>query len=255
VPTTFSGGPISAMTALRRTARLEHRLTRPNASLAELDAAIGLALEHQLASLAVSPWLVKPAARRLARTQVRIATVIGYPHGGQVAAVKAFEASKALEHGATQLDFVLNVGALVSGDDEAVLNDMLAVVEMAHSALATTGVIVQAGALNQELVRRACRLAARAGVDSVATSTGEEPAATTIEWASFLRRVVDEQLQVTAAGLFTDLDQVIDAVAAGADRISTSFSAELAGVAAAWLREPAPSTSKPSLADVAAAAG
>ena len=90
------------MTGLRRTARLEHRLTRSNASLAELSAAAGLALEHQLATLVVTPWLVRPAARLLARTPVRLATVIGYPHGGQVAAVKAFEASKALEHGATQ---------------------------------------------------------------------------------------------------------------------------------------------------------
>jgi deoxyribose-phosphate aldolase len=64
------------MTALRRTARLEHRLTRPNASLTELDAAVGLVVEHQLAALAVSPWLVKPAARLLARTPVRVATVI-----------------------------------------------------------------------------------------------------------------------------------------------------------------------------------
>ena len=243
------------MTALRRTVRLEHRLTRPNASLAELDAAIGLAVEHQLATLAVSPWLVKRAARLLARTPVRAATVIGYPHGGQVAAVKAFEASKALEDGATQLDFVLNAGALVSGDDEAVLHDMLAVVEMAHSALAAAGVIVQAGPLSEELIRRACRLAARAGVDYVVTSAGEEPAVATIERTSLLRRVIGEQLGVKAAGSFTDLAEVVDAVAAGADRISASFSAELAGTVSAWLRQPEPATSTPPLADVAAAAG
>jgi deoxyribose-phosphate aldolase len=243
------------MTALRRTARLEHRLTRPNASLAELDAAVGLAVEHQLAALAVSPWLVKPAARLLARTPVRVATVIGYPHGGQVAAVKAFEASKALEHGATQLDFVLNAGALVSGDDEAVLNDMLAVVEMAHSALAVSGVIVQAAPISEELMRRACRLAARAGADYVVTSSGEDPAAATIERAKFLHRAVGEQLEVKAAGIFTDLAQVADAVAAGAGRISTNFSAELAARVTAWLREPATTNATPPLADVAAAAG
>jgi deoxyribose-phosphate aldolase len=242
------------MTAPRRTARLEHRLTRPNASLAELDAAIRLALEHEVASLAVSPWLVKGAARGLARSAVRVATVIGFPSGGQVAAVKAFEASKALADGATQLDFVLNVGALRSGDEMAVLDDMLAVVEMAHSALATAGLILPAGALDEELVRRACRLAARAGVDAVVTSTGEEPGALTAQRASLLRRVVGDQIEVKAAGEFASLAEVAAAVAAGADRISTFFSAELATAASTWLGGPA-QTTKPSLADLGAAVG
>ena len=227
------------MTALRRTVRLEHRLTRPNASLADLDAAIGLAVEHEVASLAVSPWLVKPAARLLSRTPVQVATVIGYPFGAQVAAVKAFEASTALEHGATELDFVLNAGALITGDDEAVLDDMLAVVEMAHSALAEAGVILQAGQLSDELILRACRLAARAGVDHVVTSPGEEPASLAIDLTAFLHRAIGEQLNVKAAGTFTELSQVADAASAGAHSISTSLSAELAEQTAAWLQGPA----------------
>ena len=242
------------MTAPRRTARLEHRLTRPTATLAELDAAIGLALGHELASLLVSPWLVRAASRRLGRSSVRVATVIGFPHGGQVAAVKAFEASKALQDGATQLDFVLNAGALLSGDEKAVLDDMLAVVEMAHSAVAVAGLIVQAGALDEELIRRACRLAARAGVDSVVTSCGDDPAPATAQRAGLLRRVVGDELEVTAAGELADVADVAAAVGAGADRISTSFSPELAAAATAWLREPAPAA-QPSLADLGAAVG
>jgi deoxyribose-phosphate aldolase len=243
------------MTAPRRTVRLEHRLTRPNASLAELDAAIGLVLEHQLASLAVSPWLVRAATRGLARSTVRVATVIGFPHGGQLSAVKAYEASKALEDGATQLDFVLNAGALLSGDDGAVLGDMLAVVEMAHSALAAAGVIVPSGALDEGLLRRACRLAARAGVDCVVTSTGDEPAGASVQSTTFLRRVVGDQLEVKAAGDFGDLAGVAAAVSAGADRISTSFSADLAAAAATALGDPASLTTQPSLADLGAAVG
>ena len=241
------------MTVLARTARLEHRLTRPTASLADLRAASALALEHELASLLVSPWLVKPAARILSRTPVRVATVIGFPHGGQVAAVKAFEASTALEHGATQLDVVLNAGALESGDDDAVLNDMLAVVEMAHSALAVCGVIVRAGPVSDELLRRACRLAARSGAAYVVTSDGEEPAAATIELTRFLHGVVGGHLQVKAAGEFTELAQLTDVVAAGADRISTSFSPQLAADLTAWLPQPA-GNSAASPADVGAAA-
>jgi deoxyribose-phosphate aldolase len=241
------------MTALARTARLEHRLTQPTASLAELHAAAGLALEHELATLLVSPWMVKPAARLLARTPVRLATVIGYPHGGQVAAVKAFEASTALEHGATQLDVVLNAGALVSGDDDAVLNDMLAVVEMAHSALATCGVIVKAGPVSEELLRRACRLAARSGAAYVVTSCGDEPATAAVELARFLHGVVGGHLQVKAAGQFTELSQLAEALAAGADRISTRFTPQLAAEALAWQRQPVSGTAG-SRADVGAAA-
>jgi deoxyribose-phosphate aldolase len=240
------------MTALRRTARLEHRLTRPTASLVELDVAARIVLEHELTTLLVSPWLVKPAARLLARTPVRLGTVIGFPNGGQVAVVKAFEASTALEHGATQLDVVLNAGALASGDDEAVLNDMLAVVEMAHSALATCGVIVQAGPASEELLRRACRLAARAGAAYVVTSSGDEPASSTVEQARFLHGIVGGHLQVKAAGTFTDLSQIAEAAAAGADRISTSFSAQLAAEAHDW-QHPASTPPAPRAAVGAAA--
>jgi deoxyribose-phosphate aldolase len=241
------------MTALARTARLEHRLTQPTASLADLHAAAGLALEHQLATLLVSPWLVKPAARLLSRTPVRVATVIGFPHGGQVAAVKAFEASTALEHGATQLDVMLNAGALVSGDDEAVLNDMLAVVEMAQSAMATCGVIVRAGPVSEELLRRACRLSARSAAAYVVTSDGREQADATVEQARFLHGVVGGHLQVKAAGEFTELSQLVEAVAAGADRISSAFSPQLAAEFMAWQQEPVPKAAG-SPADVGAAA-
>jgi deoxyribose-phosphate aldolase len=240
------------MTALRRTARLEHRLTRPTASLAELDVAARIVLEHELTTLLVSPWLVKPAARLLARTPARLGTVIGFPHGGQVAAVKAFEASTALEHGATQLDVVLNAGALASADDEAVLTDMLAVVEMAHSALATCGVIIQAGPVSEELLRRACRLAARAGAAYVVTSSGDEPASSTVEQARFLHGIVGGHLQVKAAGTFTELSEIVEAAATGAERISTSFSRQLAEEAHAW-QQSASTTASPR-ADVGAAA-
>ena len=133
------------MTAIgRRAARLEHRLTRPAASLAELDSAVALALEHDCVALTVNPWLVKAARRALGRSRMRLGTVIGFPSGAQILAVKAFEASKALEQGANQIDFVLNAGALFSDEDEVVFNDMLAVIDMAHSALAVAGVIVEA---------------------------------------------------------------------------------------------------------------
>ncbi len=219
--------------SVRRAVRLEHRLTRPNASLADLDAAVALATEHELSALTVSPWLVKAARRGLGRSRVTLGTVVGFPHGGQLLSVKAFEASKALEQGAGQIDFVLNGGALVSGDEETVFNDMLAVVDMAHSALAAAGVIVEPEPLGEDLLRRACRLAERAGADYVVTGTGASPAATAVQRTRLLRDSVGPRIGVKAAGRFRSVDQLRDALEAGATRVTTVLTGALARQAAA----------------------
>jgi deoxyribose-phosphate aldolase len=212
----------------RRPLRVEHRLTQPNASVADLAAAVGLATEHELAALTVSPWLVKPAKRTMGRSRVALGTVVGFPHGGQLLSVKAFEASKALEQGATQIDFVINSGALVSGDDETVFNDMLAVVDMAHSALAAAGVIVGTDPLPEDLVRRACHLAERAGADYVVTGGGSASASATIVRTRLLRDSVGPRIGVKASGRFRNLEQITDAVEAGATRVSTHLTPTLA---------------------------
>lgn len=217
----------------RRALRLEHRLTQPNASLADLEAAVALATEHELTGLTVNPWLVKAARRRLGRSRLTLGTVIGFPHGAQILSVKAFEASKALEQGATQIDFVLNGGALLSGDDETVFNDMLAVVDMAHSALAAAGVIVEAAPLGDDLVRRACRLAERAGADYVVTSTGAATVRSTVSRVRLMRDSVGPRIGVKAAGRFRTADQLLEAVSAGATRVSAVLSAALARAAVA----------------------
>lgn len=212
----------------RRPLRVEHRLTQPNASLADLAAAVGLATEHELAGLTVSPWLVKAAKRTMGRSRVTLGTVVGFPHGGHLLSVKAFEASKALEQGATQIDFVLNSGALVSEDDETVFNDMLAVVDMAHSALAAAGVIVGTDPLTEDLVRRACHLAERAGADYVVTGAGSASASATIARTRLLRDSVGPRIGVKASGRFRSIEQLTDAVAAGATRVATHLTPTLA---------------------------
>lgn len=222
------------MTAsVRRALRLEHRVTQPTASLADLDAALALASDHEIASLTVNPWLVRAAKRALGRTSVTLGTVVGFPHGSQLLSVKAFEASRALEQGATQIDFVLNGGALASGDDETVFNDMLAVVDMAHSALAAAGVIVEPAPMSEELVRHACHLAERAGADYVVTSSGAATADASIARTRVLRDSVGPRVAVKASGRFRSLDQLIDAADAGASRISTLLTPALARSVAA----------------------
>lgn len=221
------------MTAsVRRAVRLEHRLTQPNASLADLDAAVALATEHELAALTVNPWLVKAAKRAIGRSRVALGTVVGFPHGTGLLSVKAFEASKALEQGATQIDFVVNGGALASGDDETVFNDMLAVVDMAHSALALAGVIVEVDALPEELVRRACHLAERAGADYVVTGPGSASARATATRTSLLRDSVGPRIGVKASGRLRTVEQIDELVRAGATRVSTQLTRALARLAA-----------------------
>jgi deoxyribose-phosphate aldolase len=221
------------MTAsVRRALRLEHRLTQPNASLRDLEAAVALATEHEVAALTVNPWLVKAAKRHLGRSRVALGTVVGFPSGSQILSVKAFEASKALEQGATQIDFVLNGGALASGDEETVFNDMLAVVDMAHSALAAAGVILEAAPQSDELVRRACRLAERAGADYVVTSAGNATVRGTIARTRLVRDSVGPRIGVKASGRFRTLEQLVDATGAGASRVSALLTATLARMAA-----------------------
>lgn len=221
------------MTAsVRRAVRLEHRLTNPTASLADLEAAVALVTEYDLAALTVNPWLVKAAARALAQSRVTIGTVIGYPHGAGLTSVKAFEASAALDLGVTQIDFVLNGGALASEDDAAVFADMVAVIDMAHSALAAAGVILEAAPLSDELVRRACRLAERAGADCVVTGPGFGSADATVARTRLLRDSVGPRLGVKASGQFETTEELDEAVRAGATRVSTELSTTLAALAA-----------------------
>jgi deoxyribose-phosphate aldolase len=169
---------------------------------------------------------------------MRLGTVVAFPHGGQILSVKAFETSKALEQGASQIDFVLNGGALLSGDDEIVYNDMLAVVDMAHSALAVVGVIVEAAPVADELLRRACRLAERAGADYVVTSAGDVTARRTIAQTAVLRDSVGPRVQVKAAGRFRRATEIRAAAAAGATRISTELTPQLAQGVAGMADEP-----------------
>jgi len=222
------------MTAsVRRALRLEHRLTQPNASSADLVAAVAFATEHDVAALTVNPWLVKAAKRALGQSRLTLGTVVGHPHGTQLLSVKAFEASKALEQGATQIDFVLNGGALTSDDDEAVFDDMLAVIDMAHSALAAVGVMIEAEPMREELVRRACHLAERAGADYVITSSGAASARTTIARTRVLRDSVGPRIGVKAAGRFRSGDQLRAAAAAGATRVSALLTPALVRTATA----------------------
>ena len=211
------------MTAsVRRAVRLEHRLTQPTASLDDLEAAVALASEHELASLTVNPWLVKAAKRHLGRSRVTLGTVIGFPHGSSTTATKVFEARDALANGATELDMVIQIGALRSGRDQDVRDDIAAVVAMAHEAGAIVKVILENAYLTDEEKERGSRLAEAAGAEFVKTSTGYAPSGATDEDLALMRRVTGTHVQVKAAGGIRTLDDLVRVMNLGVTRIGAT---------------------------------
>jgi deoxyribose-phosphate aldolase len=211
------------MTAsVRRAVRLEHRLTQPTASLDDLEAAVALATEHELASLTVSPWMVKAAKRRLGRSRVTLGTVIGFPHGGQPTATKVFEARQALADGATELDMVIQIGALRSRRDADVQADIAAVVEVAHGGGAIVKVIFENAYLTDDEKIRACHLAESAGADFVKTSTGFAPGGATHDDLRLMRANTSPHIGVKAAGGVRTLDALLDVMALGTTRIGAT---------------------------------
>jgi deoxyribose-phosphate aldolase len=155
-----------------------------------------------------------------------VGTVIGFPHGGNTTAAKACEAGDAIANGAVELDMVINIGALRSGNREAVLQDIRSVVEAARGK-AIVKVILENAYLSDEQKVIACRLAEQAGADFVKTSTGFAPGGATLEDLELMRASVGTQVQVKAAGGVRTLDALLAAIDAGATRIGATATASM----------------------------
>ncbi|MER3418299.1 MAG: deoxyribose-phosphate aldolase, partial [Chloroflexota bacterium] len=151
---------------------IDHSLLRPELDDRLVENGFRLAAEYDVASVCVRPADVVRAVRFLAGTDVAVGTVVGFPHGSHLTATKVFEARRALEDGARELDMVINIGALRSGRDDDVRADVAAVVEVAHDAGALVKVILENCYLTDDEKVRGCRLAEAAGADFVKTSTG-----------------------------------------------------------------------------------
>jgi len=212
--------------SVRRALRLEHRLTQPNASLADLEAAVALATSHELSGLTVSPWLVKSAKRKLGRSRVTLGTVIGFPHGSNLTATKVFEAQRALEQGAVELDMVLQIGLLRSGLTDDVRVDIAAVVAAAGDG-ALVKVILENAYLTDDEKVTGCRLAEDAGAAYVKTSTGYAPSGATLDDLRLMRATVSPHVKVKAAGGVRTLDALIDCINAGIDRCGATATATI----------------------------
>jgi len=200
---------------------IDHTLLRPDATQEEMDKLTNEAKHYQFASVCVNPSWVAYCSERLAGTDVNVCTVIGFPLGATTTAVKLLETKEAIDHGATEVDMVIHIGQLKSGNDTLVQQDIEAVVKAAANQ-AIVKVIIETSLLTNEQKVRACELAVKAGANFVKTSTGFSTGGATCEDILLMRRTVGQQVGVKASGGVRNLEDLQSMVAAGATRIGTS---------------------------------
>jgi len=201
---------------------IDHSLLRPELDDDFVADGCRLAAEYDVASVCVRPTDVARAAELLSGTDVAVGTVVGFPHGSVTTAAKVFEARAALDAGATELDMVIDIGALKSGRDDRVAADIGAVVEVAHPAGAIVKVILENAYLTDDEKVRGCRLAETAGADFVKTSTGFAPGGATHADLALMRSAVSDHVQVKAAGGVRTLDELLAVMALGVTRIGAT---------------------------------
>ena len=207
---------------------IDHTLLKPEATDEDIKRLCEEAARYGFASVCVNPTWVRAAACSLHGSGVPVCTVIGFPLGATLSDVKAYEARRAILDGAREVDMVINVGALKSGDDCLVEHDIHAVVEVAHEYAATCKVIIETALLNDDEKVRACQAAKKAGADFVKTSTGFAKGGATVHDVALMRRTVGSELGVKASGGVKGLEDARKMVEAGATRIGASVGVKIA---------------------------
>ena len=202
---------------------IDHTILRPDTTRADIEQLCREARQYKFYSVCVNPTWVSYARQLLENSGVKVCCVVGFPLGAQPPETKAMEARAAIRQGAKEIDMVINVGALKSGDDELVLRDIRGVVEACRDGSAKCKVILETALLTNEEKARACELAVKARADFVKTSTGFSAGGATVEDVSLMSRIVREHgLGVKASGGVRNLAELLKMVAAGATRIGTS---------------------------------
>ena len=212
---------------------IDHTILKPEATRADIIKVCREAREYGFASVCVNPYWVPLVRAELAGSEVKVCTVVGFPLGATSTEAKAAETAAALRAGAQEIDMVINVGALRSGDHEAVKLDIRRVVKVAHEAGAIVKVILETALLDDNQKSVACMLAKLAGADFVKTSTGFGPAGATAHDIALMRQVVGPEMGVKAAGGIRTLADLQAMTAAGATRIGASASVKIVEATAA----------------------
>lgn len=205
---------------------IDHTLLKADATKDQIGKICAEAKEYNFASVCVNPAWVKLSSDLLNGTEVKVCTVIGFPLGASTPETKAYETKNAIENGATEVDMVINIGALKGGDNELVERDIRAVVDAAKGK-ALTKVIIETCLLTEEEKVRACELSVKAGADFVKTSTGFSTGGATAEDIALMRKTVGPEIGVKASGGVRSAEDAQKMIDAGATRIGASSGAAI----------------------------
>lgn len=201
---------------------IDHTLLKPEATTQQVEQLCQEALIYNFASVCVNPTHVKLAAELLHNSNVEVCTVVGFPLGANVTSTKVFETEQALDDGATEIDMVINIGALKSGDEALVEQDIADVVAKTHQRGAICKVIIETALLTEEEKIQVCQLAKKVGADFVKTSTGFSSNGATVDDVTLMRRTVGPDVGVKASGGIRTLADAKNMIAAGANRLGVS---------------------------------
>jgi len=206
---------------------IDHSLLNPTLSADDMEKGWRLALDYDVASVCIVPCYLKHCAEALKGSAVRAGTTIGFPHGGHTTAVKLAEARQAIADGGEELDMVVNIGKVLSGDWAYVREDIAAVVRAAHDAGRKVKVIFENCYLRDEHKIRLCEICGDLRADWVKTSTGYGTGGATIEDLKLMRRHAPAHVQVKAAGGVRDLDKLLEVRALGVTRVGATRTREI----------------------------
>ncbi|WP_233881237.1 deoxyribose-phosphate aldolase [Virgibacillus halodenitrificans] len=205
---------------------IDHTQLKPDTTKESIEKLVAEAKEYEFASVCVNPSWVPFCYEKLKDTNVKVCTVIGFPLGATSTQSKVFETEQAIKDGATEVDMVINIGLLKSGEDDPVKQDIAAVVKAAENK-ALTKVIIETSLLTEDEKIRACKLAKEAGADFVKTSTGFSTGGATVEDIKLMRKTVGSDLGVKASGGVRDLETTKAMIDAGATRIGASAGVDI----------------------------
>jgi len=200
----------------------DHSLLQPNLTDAQLEQGILLARELNVASVCIKPYGVRLAAKLLAGSSVHASTVIGFPHGGHLTAVKVFESERAMDDGATELDMVVNIGKVLSGEWNSVAHDIAAVVDAAHRRGCKVKVIFENALLQDEHKIALCKICGEVRADWVKTSTGYAESGATIADLTLMRQHAPAWVQVKAAGGVRSFETLMAVREVGVSRVGAT---------------------------------
>jgi deoxyribose-phosphate aldolase len=213
----------------------DHSLLQPVLTDAEMERGILLARELGAASVCIKPYAVKLAAKLLAGSTVQASTTIGFPHGGHLTKVKVFESELAMDDGATELDMVVNVGKVLSGEWNYVAHDVAAVVDAAHARGAKVKVIFENAFLKEEHKRALCQICGEVRADWVKTSTGYAETGATVEDLKLMRECSPPWVQVKAAGGVRTFEKLLEVREIGVTRVGATATKQILDEARAKL--------------------